>query len=364
MFRVARVPKSTYLTLLITDTQFTFLVPGYLSPLRLNGTPEAAADNTCPEPIQWRVVEEQIPWQAGLARVLGDLECNGLHLPAAEILSIDSAGKRADIRIDPVHLRADRDTAKLYPRQMLDLRPDEEVELLETLNQFLSDDKLQILPGADQGWYLYGNDASRLASLPPSFLANRNASAYMPTGEGTEHWQRLMAEIQMLIHHHPVNERRAADGRLSINSLWLWGSGNLQHSLPKITEHDETSQPVVFGNDDYTESVCQYLGLSYRHFDAFDPDAVGHTIVVDTRIAQAVFSNDESLAQQLVRDIDRNWLLPVCARQRKDQKLQLSIMNEDGDIGELDADAQVSLEGSGGRFKQWLRHLGSGFRPG
>jgi len=331
----ARVPNVTFLIRLITDTQFTFLIPGYLSPLRLNGLPEeAAADSTSPKLIQWRVSEEQLPWQAMLARALGDSKCNGLHLPAAELLSINTFNEESALRADPVHLRADRDTAKLYPRQMLGLTQDEEVELLASLNEFLSADGMQILPGADQGWYLYGEEASELASLPPSFLANRNASVYLPSGDGTEHWQRLMAELQMLIHHHPVNQQRAADGKLLINSLWLWGGGNLQQCVNQIGE-DEKHHLVVYGNDDYTQALCQRLNISCETLDSFTPTAEGHSIVVDTRVAQAVFSSDELLAQRLVREIDRNWLTPICVGHRNGQQPHLVLMNEDGDIGEF-----------------------------
>ena len=47
---------------------------------------------------------------------------------------------------------------------------------------------------------------------------------FLPTGEDARRWQRLLNEIQVTLHNHPVNAVREAAGRRTINSLWFWGS--------------------------------------------------------------------------------------------------------------------------------------------
>ena len=42
--------------------------------------------------------------------------------------------------------------------------------------------------------------------------------------------RRLMTELQMLLHEHPVNEARAARGVPTVNAVWLWGGGEGQRA--------------------------------------------------------------------------------------------------------------------------------------
>ena len=98
--------------------------------------------------------------------------------------------------------------------------------------------------------------------------------------------------------------------------------------------------------------------------DAFKPVAEGHSIVVDTRIAEAVFSSDEALVQRLVNDIDRRWLSPICDRHRNGLKLQLLLINEDGDMGELGNDVSAFVEPPAIKLIRRLRRFATGFSLG
>ena len=63
------------------------------------------------------------------------------------------------------------------------------------------------------------------------------ASLRRMVGDSMQRWQaqtplarsrllrRLQNEAQMVLHAHPVNEARAAQRALVVNSLWLWGAG-------------------------------------------------------------------------------------------------------------------------------------------
>jgi hypothetical protein len=51
-----------------------------------------------------------------------------------------------------------------------------------------------------------------------------------PTGNAASHWRKLMNEAQMLFFSHPVNEARREQGAPEINSIWLWGEGQLSKS--------------------------------------------------------------------------------------------------------------------------------------
>jgi len=46
---------------------------------------------------------------------------------------------------------------------------------------------------------------------------------YLPRGEHARIWRRMLNEIQMLWHEHPVNLRRAQARRPAVNALWFGG---------------------------------------------------------------------------------------------------------------------------------------------
>ena len=45
--------------------------------------------------------------------------------------------------------------------------------------------------------------------------------AFLPHGSDLKRWQKLLTELQMVLHAHPVNATRAQRGARPINSLWL-----------------------------------------------------------------------------------------------------------------------------------------------
>ena len=322
----------------MTDIEISLLIPGYLSPARREGHTFGKGGTSSPEAMQWTKPGVQIPWQASLFARLTQSETSGSRLPVAELLQPDLPSSSSVVRADPVHLQADRDTAKLLPAQMLALDKSESEALIAALNEFLAADGLNIFPGLDQGWYMTGMDASTLESYPPSFLADRNASAFLPSGNNSESWRRLMTEIQMLLHTHPVNEHRAQQGKLPVNSLWFWGGTNLT-AFP--------SQAVgvsVYADDDFSKSLCSYLGVPCHDLANFDPVSSGEAVIVDTRIASAHFARSESALTEATQRVDEEWLAVLSDRVRRRQISSVAIANEDGDSGALTLATQQAYD--------------------
>lgn len=55
-------------------------------------------------------------------------------------------------------------------------------------------------------------------------------------------YHRLLGELQLILHEHAVNGRRAETGRRPVNSLWLWGGGVLPAAMP-------STLPRLIGDD-------------------------------------------------------------------------------------------------------------------
>lgn len=330
----------------MTDIKISLLIPGYLSPSRSENHAMGMEITQCPVAMDWENDLPQTPWQAALFQELTQIEETGQALPAAELLSPGSIDEDFLVRADPVHLQADRDTAKLLPVQMLDLTEDDADAMLLDINQFLSTDGFKVFRGPDQGWYMSGMDATTLKSFPPSFLANRNASAYLPAGENSEQWRRLMTEIQMLLHTHPINEQRMRSGRLPINSLWFWGGAKMNRMLTDEQERRPTGLSV-YADDDFSSALCAHLDVPCFSLENFDPTQTGTALIVDTRIASAHFSRDEAGLNQATKRVNVEWLAALIDRVRVGQITQINLMNEDGDCGKLTSASLKAHDRSG-----------------
>src|SRR5690606_6966891 len=56
-------------------------------------------------------------------------------------------------------------------------------------------------------------------------VVGSDVAGALPSGAEAARWRRALTEVQMLLHEHPVNQRREARGELAVNSVWLWGGG-------------------------------------------------------------------------------------------------------------------------------------------
>jgi hypothetical protein len=54
-------------------------------------------------------------------------------------------------------------------------------------------------------------------------MAEMRLTDWWPQEDSLREWRRLLNEIQMVWHEHPVNLARAERAELPINSLWLFG---------------------------------------------------------------------------------------------------------------------------------------------
>ncbi len=61
-------------------------------------------------------------------------------------------------------------------------------------------------------------------------------SRNLPSGADAGTWKRWQNEIEMLLHAHPVNIAREAEGLLPANGVWFWGGGRLADvgPLPRV----------------------------------------------------------------------------------------------------------------------------------
>lgn len=139
---------------------------------------------------------------------------------------------------DPVHLRFHQERVILADAGAFELEMEEASVIIEALNSEFADIG-QFYATTSRCWYLrlhtpaegeFIQAAVNHVSAPISAIAGRRIDSELPKGDST--LTRWLNEVQMFLHCHPINEQRQAAGKPAVNSIWLWGSGQL----------DDTSQ--------------------------------------------------------------------------------------------------------------------------
>jgi hypothetical protein len=108
----------------------------------------------------------------------------------------------------------------------LDRQPaaEEADELIAAANALAGAMDARLLRVADR-WFLQAARRWDLRAEPLAAAVGQPLPAALPSGADASGWNRLLTEIQMTWHTHPVNEAREARGEPTINSLWLHGGG-------------------------------------------------------------------------------------------------------------------------------------------
>lgn len=151
--------------------------------------------------------------------------------PAALTRQIDvgDAAGASWLRLDPAHVRADINGARLLGvGARLGLTPEDTDALLPALKPIFGDSGFALDAPAPDRWYLR---LAREARLPrfsdPDAALGEDLFDHQPEGDDARRWRTLLSEAQIVLHNHPWNATRAERGLVSINALWPWGGGTL-----------------------------------------------------------------------------------------------------------------------------------------
>ena len=165
------------------------------------------------------------PLENHLCKLFG-VPCQaGALAPIAPLSAVyDGLGEGCWVRADPVHLRLQRDKLILVPN-VVDVSEAQAGQLCAALNRHFAGQGMEFIAPHPQRWYVRVDRLPDIETVPLSQATGRNVYGLLPKGAEALRWHQLFNEIQMLLFSHPVNQVREDCGELSINSLWLWGSG-------------------------------------------------------------------------------------------------------------------------------------------
>ena len=95
--------------------------------------------------------------------------------------------------------------------------PEESHELLKTIQTITVQPISYINPWE---WEIPLEDV-KLSTFPLDKILHQEISAYMPSGKDASQWNRWMTEAQMLLHTHPINQKREALNQKIVNWIWI-----------------------------------------------------------------------------------------------------------------------------------------------
>ena len=125
--------------------------------------------------------------------------------------------------IEPCHFHLARDHLVLAAGAARGLDMSEAQRLLDSIRPLLDADALVPTLLSPAVWLLAPAKPWQLEFASAEAASGRNVAGYLPVGPDERHYRKLLNEIQMTWHDHPVNQEREARGELPVNSVWASG---------------------------------------------------------------------------------------------------------------------------------------------
>lgn len=113
----------------------------------------------------------------------------------------------------------------LITPERLQITQEEADALYESVNSLWIGSPISALPLSPARWRIWLPDQPVMSSASPDAIAGFALADWWPQHPSLRGWRKLLNEIQMVWHDHPVNAARAEHGLPPINSLWLYGGG-------------------------------------------------------------------------------------------------------------------------------------------
>ena len=116
-----------------------------------------------------------------------------------------------------------REGARMLAPHSLHIAQHEADALFESASMLWAGSEISALALGPTLWRIWPGDGAHTTSMSPDAVAQMSLADWWPQEASFKAWRRLLNEIQMLWHTHPVNAQREQRGLPPINSLWLYG---------------------------------------------------------------------------------------------------------------------------------------------
>lgn len=255
-------------------------------------------------------------WEEWLCRAFEvERQCDWPIAPLTLTIDGGDPGDAYWLRADPVHLRPHRDQLLLADSNAFPVSQAEASALASALNAHFEGEGLSFSAPRPERWYLRLADDPQIATYPLDDVAGTLIDPCLPTGVNALRWHRISNEIQMLLHAHPVNETREANGDLPINGVWLWGGGR-RAAVPgrhfSALVSDDALAVALAANADIPVTPGTDDGERWLRTACMTRPAAHHLLVLK-QLMEPARRGDLSAWRSAVEGFDRRWIAPLLA---------------------------------------------------
>jgi hypothetical protein len=175
----------------------------------------------------------------------------------AQAEAIEGAAHHYWLRLDPVHLEVTMGGLILHSAESLGLSWQCAQALIADINQHRQGEGWHIHAATPTRWYLCLPHTSDphfpdLYTTPLDQMQGEYLTPHLPRGKDARYFLKQINEAQMLMHAHPVNQKRESEGQPTVNGLWLWGGGILPERCPPLDQ--------VAGDDFELHALARHSG--------------------------------------------------------------------------------------------------------
>ncbi len=196
----------------------------------------------------------------------------------------------------PVHLLTALDHLRLAAPVPLPLEPDESAQLVADLNAQLAHHGLMLEDGGGRGWLCRCPDGLDCRAVEPALAIGGNLRELLPSGRDASRVRAWTNEAQMVLHEHPVNDRRSARGLPAVNSVWLWGIGS-------AGAVERPPDGVLLTDDDWLAGLWHLLGADPGAPDRLAAVLVGESPMIRLALASAASRDGVSALSALEQQV-------------------------------------------------------------
>lgn len=201
-------------------------------------------------------------WQTSIVEVAG-LAGREREFPSAALTRSGDAQELthdAWAQLECVHFAASlNDLAGVQLHGDTRLNAADREELAITLGEHLRADGFDLQVTAQGDWLLRLPRALDVQTVAPEIAFRGPLDRALPRGADAAMLRRLMTELQMLLHEHPVNLRRARAGLPAANAVWIWGTGAMTY-----TRSAEARLPTAYGAEAYLKGFYLLHEMAVR----------------------------------------------------------------------------------------------------
>ena len=312
-------------------TTLTFLLPGLHGPfpgLHKDSVPRLPALET----LLAKAGRRRRPYTTfyrQLCGLFGVEKVPGRDLPIAPLSRLaDDTGHPDGIwmRADPVHLKAGLNDLTLVDTSDITLSQHDAILLGTPMHEIFAELGWDFEIPMAKRWYLRLDDYPELETTEMSEVRGRDVQHLMPRGGDRPRLDRVMTEVQMMLHNNQHNLEREWRGEPVLNSLWFWGCGCLPERVTAPWSRIISDDPVARGLAHLSGITA--VAMPDTPVDLLDDWAKSeHVLMVSEVLLVSAGYQDFAAWESRLCHLEDNWFAPMLDALRQGDLDRLVLMD-------------------------------------